>query len=480
MRRFAIALLLASCVKPMPAEPADPLDGLSARLTSGAGLRMQIGGAVDGRSAQVVFDVSSPLTTVTTGCFAEPPSSRGSVRFPHPGGRWLKLGEVKLERAKVGERRLGERMAGLWEDGARCEVVLGTDVLLPYALEVDPSRRELMVTRSRPRADYFASASEEQASADEVHVLELTREPTTDWPMLAVRLRQGEAVLTGPFILATAELHSSISDEAARENGFRSGAELIRALMRSGAPLPERLEFGGYGFDELELAPGFGFRFAAMRGDAAWRNRGALGLLGSDVWGRFHVTVDVGAGVLVLKRPKVVTSGKRQQCGGAQSEEACFGLHAFRDGEGITAVGAVWRDLPEGGRVYLEPLGDFGEWRTACRIGFSFGRVDRGVSTLHHFPWEGLEESMPQCAASLKQASGATLALFEEGQLGSCPGHCAFVHELTTNRVSCECQPQLGGAAGEAERKFLELYRQMLERHQLPRSPNPSEEKEPD
>ena len=42
-----------------------------------------------------------------------------------------------------------------------------------------------------------------------------------------------------------------------------------------------------------------------------------------------------------------------------------------------------------------------------------------------------------------------------------CPGQCGFVHEVMSGRVSCECQTAVGNITDQ-ERKFLELYRQIM------------------
>ncbi|MHB8879559.1 MAG: hypothetical protein ACYC8T_38180, partial [Myxococcaceae bacterium] len=117
--------------------------------------------------------------------------------------------------------------------------------------------------------------------------------------------------------------------------------------------------------------------------------------------------------------------------------------------------------------------------RAECRIGFTFTSADRGASAQHRFPWPGLEQAMPGCAAMLRGASGVRLALFEEGGSAECPGQCAFATMLVSGRSSCECAPHLGGGSDE-ERRFLELYRKLLQQHRVPRSPSPDDEPEPD
>ena len=139
---------------------------------------------------------------------------------------------------------------------------------------------------------------------------------------------------------------------------------------------------------------------------------------------------------------------------------------------------SIWRDLPKGGRLYLEPRGaDGAVIRTQCRVGISFSASDRGASTEHLFPWPGLDRAMPACAQELTHARSVEPALFEEGGVDECPGACAFAQSLEGRQVSCECQPL--GESSEAEKRFLEIYRRTLDQERPPRPP-PPEEKEPD
>ena len=55
------------------------------------------------------------------------------------------------------------------------------------------------------------------------------------------------------------------------------------------------------------------------------------------------------------------------------------------------------------------------------------------------------------------------LSMFEEGELPECPGTCIFAQDLRNGRMSCECHPAVSGAATEAERQFLRLYKQLLQ-----------------
>ncbi len=157
---------------------------------------------------------------------------------------------------------------------------------------------------------------------------------------------------------------------------------------------------------------------------SGWASPSSLGRLGPDVWGRFRATVDVQGGVLLLRRPRVLASGNRQRCArpGAEGfdEESCYAIHTRRDPDGpLSITTAAFRDLPEGGRLYLEPLGEDGQpLRASCSVGVSFMPTSRGVTTQHRLPWPSLAESMPECHAELSAVKGYALAL---SRRATCP-----------------------------------------------------------
>jgi hypothetical protein len=466
------------------AEPPDDLAGFHAPLLPGSAVKLSVAGAVEDTPAEVVFDLASPMTTVTAACFEEPQESHRVVRFPTPSGQWAELREISLRSARVGSLRLGTRPAAVWVGPRSCELTLGMDVLAPYALEVDPLERTMRISRSKERGEY-ASQVEAKGAADEVHLLELSRHPATDWPLVTLRLRQPGVDLVGPFIVSTREPHSVVSDAAAHQAGLKPGADLLKDLdLPAGASVPPPLMAPGYPVEGMELAPGFSLKWDAVVADTKWNNAGAVGMIGSDVWGRFYATFDVHAGVLVLRRPRVFASGDRQRCalGASPTEESCFQLRtSHAEGKPLEVVGIVWRDLPEGARVYLEPLGaDGAPLQLACRVGLTFDRAERGASTEHVLPWDGLQKALPDCAAELHRVNAFALGLFEEGALAECPGECAFVQELLTQRVTCECAPQLWGGGTESEARFLKLYRQLLERVRKSGAKPPAEEPEPE
>jgi len=449
-RLGTLLLLLAGCRHPAALPSASEvapgnLAGLTLPLLPSPHLRLAVEGDLNGRPLPVVLDVARALSAVSSGCWDEKrpaPPVMGSARVPDASSLPGNLRDwplVRLSGLRVGNVALGPRGMGLTGERA-CAVTLGADVLSPYAFTVDPLRREVSFEKSRPRAAYLAEVPPPGVeTAEEVHALELSREPVGDWPLLAARLTQGEAVLTGPFVLASREPFSRLAQGAAE-------AQRLQPLATA-ANLPPR----AYLMDSAEVSSDVGVAPLVMEAGVGWRNPTTLGRLGPDVWGRFRATVDVQGNTLVLRRPRVRSTEGHQRCarpdakGFAETfrEEDCFALHVRRGAGDRTAVtGAVFRDLPEGGRVHLEPLGEDGKPLTlTCQVGFSFAPTSRGVTTQHLMPWPRLLQSMPECAEALQSVRGYALALFEEGQMPECPNACVFVHQSSTRRTVCECQP---------------------------------------
>lgn len=437
MRRALLVALwmLAGCHRgAAPASEQGSFAGRTFPLLSSPALRLSIAGQLGAKQVPILLDVSRPLSLVATSCFeGKPPSPEGRVRAPDPQGlrEWAM---VPLLGLRAGDVPLPGLSAGLTGE-ASCAVTLGSDVLAPYALTVDPLRREVTFTPSRSKEAYVAGLSAPGADSSwEIHLLELSREPTGDWPLLAARLSQGTARLTGPFVLATRDPFSRLALRAAEARGFRP--------WESAAGLPARAIL----VDSVELAEGVGVRPLVVE-TSGWTSPSSLGRLGPDVWGHFHATMDMQAGVLLLRRPRILAEGARQRCArpGAKGsdEESCYALSTRQDPDGVLALSmAVYRDLPEGGRLHVEPLGEDGQpLRTGCWVGFTFSPASRGVTTQHRIPWPSLAQSLPECHAELSAVRGYTLSLFEEGSLPECPATCAFVHEPRTRRTLCECQP---------------------------------------
>ncbi|MBF5043742.1 hypothetical protein FGE12_15195 [Aggregicoccus sp. 17bor-14] len=364
------------------------------------------------------------MSTASPGCFPEgPPRAKERARVPEPTGGFSTWERVPLEGAQLGRAQLGSLSVGLSREEG-CVLALGQDVLAPYALEVDPLRRELRFSRSRPREAYLRAPA---VAGEERFVLELSREPTADWPLVAVRVRARERELAGAFVLGTREPFTRLAGNAAQGAGL--------------APVPGQAR-QAFLVDSVALAEGAAAGPLLLEVGAGWSHAGTLGRLGPDVWGRFLATLDFAGHTLLLRRPAQVP-GARAACGPGESEEGCYGLQVRREPDGRLSVsGAVWRDLPRGGRLELEPVGaDPSLARSACRLGLTFAPGLKGQNTQHVVPWPVLAQQQPECAQVLAHAEGFTPALFEEDALDYCPATCAYVHQLVTRRFTCDCQP---------------------------------------
>jgi hypothetical protein len=421
-------------------------------------------GQVDGQEAFVSFDVAAALTLVTAGCFDAPRVSPGRWKRVSPLGlRDEVLPLTRLSTLTVEGLRLPPQEAAL-RKGERCEVTLGADVLDGLALHFDVRRRQLKLTPSQPRAVYRAM----QFDGGTSEVVEVTRDPTYDWPLVPVRLAQGKAALTAAFVLATDSPATVVLDSAASQAGLTRGLELL-----AGLPLPEGVVVSkeldavkSVPFVRFDLAPGQGVSQGSVGLVQGTTVRAASGAVGLDVLGTFDFTLDVTAGALVLRRPLQLVDG-RPRCG-PDGEASCFQLE--QAGHWLTAT--VWRPLPTGAKVYLEG----GSASSRCRFGFSFGPGGEGRSTQHRLPWASLREASPACAQALERAGPFAFSLVEEEPLTGCPGICAFVADFSSGRQSCECQPARGALSADEERRLLGLYRQLMERA----PPRPAGAQEPD
>lgn len=480
-----LLLVLGACHRAELTERRElDLTGLQASLLPEPQVRAAVAGEVQGTFAEVRFDFAEPLSLVTESCGGFVDSGQ-TVSVATPGGDAREYALGGIQSLVVAGHPLGSVRAGL-EAGSgekRCVVTLGSDVLMPYAITIDPSMRTLSIRKTQAKEQYVEqiSSGPAQSGPDEFHLIELSRDPNTDWPLLIIRARQTAAQVTGAFLLSMTELESGVVSHAAGEAGLQPRADIFDAMPK-GTPRPKNAA-KAFDLSALELSPGFGLDRATFQMITDWSKPAVLGVIGSDVWGHFRVTIDPTAGVLLLSRPRVFQSGNRQQCAASEgqlSESDCFQLRSLPvDQGGVDAVVTNWRDAPEGARVYLELLNDMNEpLRSECRVGVSFMSADRGMNARHRFPWAELEKRMPECATQLKSAKRAVLGLYEDGSLRECPGQCGFVQQTTTGRVSCECAT---GALGisQAERQFLEMYKQLMEKaRQKPAEPKEEEPEE--
>lgn len=458
-------VVFAACPRASGPPAFDTLIGLEAPLIPGPGLRVSVAGQVFETPAEIVIDVAATMTLVTKACVEEPMVSGTTVKVVDPLGGSESYRVTRLVGLTVGGRRLVPMEAGL-ANGSTCAVVLGTDLLERTAVQVDPSKRVVRFVPSQPRAEWIAAA---ERLGGEVQVLELTRDPRHDWPLLPARLSQGEATLTGAFLFSTRDRVSRLFDESAKQAGFRTTGALLEKLeLPQGVKLPVELSaMTGLVIDRVELAPGVGAQSVSFTTQAGAPPLGITGVLAADSWGRFELTVDVASGVLLLHRPRVIGAGQRYQCArgeAAPSEDACFQLEQVKSGPHWAVTATVWRPLADGGRIYL----DFPGLSPTCRVGFTFDSGDRGRNTQHLVPWSRLFETMKPCADVLATATQVSLSLFEDSPLRECPGVCAFAQDLRTGRVSCECQPGPVGLSADAERALYGKLKELLEKKPTP------------
>ncbi len=240
----------------------EDLAGFEAPLLPGP-VRAAVAGSVRGRPAEVELELASPLSRISAGCYDGMIDSPGSVDAPKWSGGFERLPEVNVTDARLGDRRLAERMMALSPRTDACVVQLGEDVLAPYVLEVDPARSTLALRAPGPLPPTWRDAAH----------LQLVRAPRTDWPLVPARLFRGELVRISPFILSTARATSELGPAAyALEGDPDAGAQLE--------------------VDALELAPELGVSRLSLPAAAQWKQPIAAGVLGGDVWGWFHVRID--------------------------------------------------------------------------------------------------------------------------------------------------------------------------------------------
>jgi len=434
--------------------PADrpSLIGSSAPLLQSASVRLAVAGAVDGRPAEIAFDVASSATLVADSCLEDPTIEGAQVKLSEPLSPTDEVYPVtQVASLRVGTVTLLGVEAALMHS-QRCVVVLGLNVLGGLALQVKVATRQLSFVPSRSREAWLALGKVPSST----RVLEVSRDPTHDWPLIAVRVHQGPSMMTSTFVLSTRDRFSRVFEQPARGQGLLPGLEVLQGHGLASLP-PELEAYTGFPYERLELSPGLGVSSGTLDVMPGAPPHGIAGSLAVDVWGRFDTTYDVKAGVLALHQPAWSESGHRVTCGASEME--CYELHSEKGIDGINTVTTIWRPLERGGRLYFDVVSPTA---IPCRIGVSFSEGDRGRSAQHTFPWRRLAQLMPACAGALAEATEVKLGLFDEGPLDECPGVCGFVQDLRTRRVSCECQPKSGGTGSEAERKFFELYHQVL------------------
>ncbi|MBL9037827.1 MAG: hypothetical protein JNG84_04860 [Archangium sp.] len=450
MTRFALCCLCVaalSCTRTVGPPREVSLVGVTLPLAPSPGVHLAVEGRVNSLPGVVTLDVGLPLTVVSEACLLSP-AYTGSEVVLHEASEAtpLKLPLARVDSLELGPIRLPPRVVAV-SATRRCVVRLGRDVLSGLALKLELESRRVTFLASRPKSAWLDDAAPE---GREVRVVDLSRHPTHDWPMVPVRVRQGEARVTETFALTTREWVSRI---------VMRGGPLGRA---PDAQVADEAGASSVAFDVLELAPDFGVMGGALvpMAEAA---PGIDGLLASDVWGRFDAVLDVEADVLLLSRPRVELHDGAPRCLGRDgyTADACFRLRSEATVLGLLTTVTSWQPLEAGGRVYLDVEG---VGALPCRIGVSFSPGAGGRSAQHRFPWKRLADAMPWCVGALHQAKSASLAFFERGPLEECPGVCGFAVDLRTGRVLCECQAAPAEVGTAVDQRFLDAYRQVRHR----------------
>lgn len=469
-RLFYVSLVLVGCHRVTGPPGVDSLVGLTFPLASSPALRLMVEGAVQELEAEVSFDPSQQVSFVTSKCVPSP-AYVARVSIPDAFGPEEVYPITRVVGLRLGATRFRTFEAAI-AAGKSCVVVLGAPELKDLALEVSPVARTVHFRPSQPREKWAAEA---EASGDDAQVLSLVKDPKFDWPLIPIRVRQGPTHFDLTMLFSLREPRSRVFDDWARAAGMKAGLELLEGLaLPEGVELPPELsQLRGFTWDSLEFAPGFGLSVGSLEVEPGAPPHAVHGLLGAEVWSRFFMTYDVSSAVLVLRRPRVFTSGSQARCerGGVVSEEACFEVSATVGADGLDVTATVWRPLPRGAQLSLDLEGGTG----TCHVGFTFPPGDRGRNTHHHFPWRKLGDSVPACGDAFKGVTRASPGLMEESPLPECPGVCAYARDVLTGRLSCECQPGVRTADGDAEKRLLELFKRLLDERKAPREEEPKD-----
>jgi hypothetical protein len=252
-------------------------------LPSRAALYVQ--GSLARQPVEVGLQSAQALSSATEACFKTPRSVKVTVKVPLASGGFESAPQAELEGLVIGDRALAPFRAAVVKAPGPCVVVLGTDQLLPYALHVRPAPftpskveggRSVVFEPSRSVESY--AAWERQAPpSEERWVLELSREPTTDFPLLPIRVTEGRRSWVAAFVVSTMVEHTVVSE---RDTGVRSGS------------------------GQLELEPGLVVPQVTWVRSQQWSSVDASGLLGMDVLGQFELTLDLAAQRLALTRSR--------------------------------------------------------------------------------------------------------------------------------------------------------------------------------
>jgi len=384
--------------------------GLTVPVRPGWSMALAVDGSVAGRPAVVRLAVEEPFSRVTEGCFASAPEVMGRVDTRLVSASAPDAGAAMRDTVLAGSVRIGERLFGdlqaLRDPGTSCVLTLGSEVLIGFVLEVNPGARTVTFHAQLPPSPAY--------QAEESLSLELTRDPTSDRPSLAVQLETAGAPLTLPMLLATATAAVEVSADAGRAlAGRETGGQSL-------------------GPRSIGFAPGWTLRHVdvvvAPSSPAPALSPTLVGVLGAEAWGHYRILLDLRGQRLVLFRKPPPVEGTS----GAQSW-----AHLSSDS---TASGSVlrlitWQMLDRGALLPLEP--SRARLRT-CRIGLTLAPEDPGANLAVAIPWPGLEKDLPDCAKELAAVPAWSGELQESGPR-PCNGTCLYAQEVIGGRTVCTC-----------------------------------------
>ncbi len=429
MKALRTGLLLgaAACIHVTPFSPR-ALSGQSFSLRAGWSMALAVDGTVAGRPAVIHLAVEEPLSRVTEGCFEGAPEAvsrvdTGRVVADAGAGSRDRFQEQVLARGVLlGSRLLGDVRA-LRDPGAACELTLGSEVLIGFVLEVNPEARTVSLHPEMPASPPFQS--------EESLVLDLTLDPRTDRPSLAVQVDTLGNPLTLPMVLATAQAEVELSAQAGRALGgdapgllaptslaLAPGWELHHLLVSVRAP-PATEPDAGNPDGEPRATPTLS------------------GVLGADAWGHYRALIDLRGQHLVLhRRPPPVEGGP--------GAESWTHLSSESTPHGSQVRFISWQVLDREGQLPLEPT--YVPVRH-CRVGLTLGPLDPGASLQVAIPWPALERELPDCARELAAVPAWTGELDVAPASPPCTGTCVYAQALDGGPTLCSCS-----GAGRASR----------------------------
>ena len=84
--------------------------------------------------------------------------------------------------------------------------------------------------RFRPSQSKEQWAAEAEASGEDAQVLNLTKDPRYDRPLLPIRVRQGQSTVDVTMLMSLREPRSRVFEDWARAAGLKPGLELLEGL----------------------------------------------------------------------------------------------------------------------------------------------------------------------------------------------------------------------------------------------------------